>query len=77
MREEERKKDVPLASQLLSESIAISLRFCLPEQISKFEGCGASINFIMMFNTLLDIKNWWILNASGCKSPIQRKIQMR
>ena len=65
--------NVKLAAQLLSESVANSLRFCLQEQISNFEGCEATIKFIMMFNTIFDIMNSRNLIACNFKAPIQKK----
>ena len=65
--------NVELAAQLLSESIATSLEFCLEEKIHGFERCEATINFIRIFSTLFDILNSRNLNAKGCKCPIQDK----
>lgn len=70
LRDRRKKMNVKSAAQLLSESGANWLRFCLQEQISKFEGWEATINFIMMFNTLFDIMNSRNLNTSGYKFPI-------
>ena len=50
-----KKMNVKLAAQLLSESVAQSLRQCSDEKIIEFDGCDATIDFIMVFNTLFDI----------------------
>lgn len=49
--------NVKLAAQLLSESVAKSLQFCLDEQVNGFYGCEATINFISVFNALFDVMN--------------------
>ena len=48
-----KKMNVKLAAQLLSESVAKSLQFCLDEQISEFYGSEATVKFISVFNALL------------------------
>lgn len=68
-----KKMNVKLAAQLLSESVAKSLRFCLDEEIAEFKGCAATIEFIMIFNTLFDIMNTRHLNAGSYKCPMQHK----
>ena len=64
---------VKLAAQLLSESVGTSLRYCLDKKLSEFSGCQATIDFIVLFNTLFDIMNSRNLKSSGYKCPIQKK----
>jgi len=66
-----KKMNVKLAAQLLSDSVATSLEFCLKEQIPGFEGCSATINFVRMFNDLFDVFNSRNLHAHGFKRPLQ------
>lgn len=68
-----KKMNVKLAAQLLSESVAKSLQFCLDEQINEFNGCEATINFILVFNALFDVLNSRNLYSSGYKVPLQNK----
>lgn len=72
-----KKINVKLAAQLLSESVACSLGFCLQKQYQEFEGCKATIKFIRVFNNLFDILNSRNLNAFGWKSPFQDKNYMK
>ena len=48
-----KEMSVKLAAQLLSESVGTSLRYCLDEKLSEFSGCQVTIDFIVLFNTLL------------------------
>ena len=68
-----RKMNVKLAAQLLSESVATSLQFCLDEKLSDFKGCEATIEFIKIFNNLFDVLNSRNLCSSGFKRPISEK----
>lgn len=67
-----RKINVKLAAKLLSESVSQSLRFCLNEHIREFYCCEATIDFIMLFNSLFDIMNTTNFRAVGYKSPMKR-----
>lgn len=66
-----KKMNVKLAAQLLSESVATSLEFCLQEKLPGFEGCEATIKFIRLFNTLFDLLNSRNLKSYGFKRPLQ------
>lgn len=68
-----KKMNVKLAAQLLSESVACSLEFCLLEEFPEFEGCEATIKFIRIFNRLFDILNSRNLKASEWKCPVNYK----
>jgi hypothetical protein len=63
--------NVKLAAQLLSDSVATSLEFCLQQNMPDFEGCEATVNFIRVFDKLFDILNSRNLKASGYKRPLQ------
>ena len=65
--------NVRLASQLLSESVACSLEFCLKEGFTEFQGCDATMKFLRIFNKLFDILNSRNLRASNWKCPMQDK----
>ena len=68
-----KKMNVKLAAQLLSESVATSLRYCLEENINEFSGCEGTIDFIVLFNNLFDIlssRNW---KSCGYKRPVQKR----
>ena len=67
------QKSVKLATQLLNESVGTSLRNCLDKNLSDFSGCQATIDFIVLFNTLFDIMNARNLNSNVCKCLIQNK----
>lgn len=54
-----------LAAHLLSESVAMSLQFCRSESISEFKGCEATVDFVLMFNTLFDVTKSRNLRSSG------------
>lgn len=69
----ERKVNINLVTQLLSESVAASLEFCLDEQLSEFAGCKATIKFITVFNKLFDVLNSRNLFFSSFRSPLERK----
>lgn len=66
-----KKMNVKLAAQLLSDSVADSLQFCLDEKIEGFEGCEGTIQFIRTFNVLFDILNSRNLCSNGWKVPLQ------
>lgn len=51
------KMKVKLAVQLMSDSVANSLLYCLRNKIQGFEGCEATIDFVKTFNRLFDIMN--------------------
>ena len=68
-----KKMNVKLAAQLLSESVASSLEFCLKEKLPGFEGCEATITFIRFFNNLFDILNSRNVRSQGLKCPLQGK----
>lgn len=67
------KMNVKLAAQLLSESVACSLEFCLHEKFKEFEGCEATIKFVRFFNRLFDILNSRNLKACEWKCPMNNK----
>ena len=62
---------VKLAAQLLSDSVATSLEFCLKENMNGFDDCSATINFVRLINDLFDIFNSRNLHAYGFKRPLQ------
>ena len=68
-----KKMNVKLAAQLLSESVASSLQFCLNEKLPGFAGCESTIKFIRLFNNLFDILNSRNLNSTGYKNPLETK----
>jgi hypothetical protein len=70
-----KKINVKLAAQLLSDSVADSLQFCLDEKIEGFEGCEGTIKFIRTINILFDILNSRNLCSVGWKVPLQLKNQ--
>ena len=67
-----KKMNVKLAAQLLSESVASSLQFCLNEKLPGFEGCESTIKFIRIFNNLFDILNSRNLKSTEYKNPLQK-----
>ena len=69
--------NVKLAAQLLSESVADSLQFCLDENINGFQGCERTIVFIRTFNVLFDILNSRNLCDTGFKVPLQPKYESK
>jgi hypothetical protein len=68
-----KKMNVNLAAQLLSESVASSLEFCLKCGIAGFENCQPTIKFIRVFNGLFDILTSRNLCSKGLKAPLQEK----
>lgn len=65
-----KKMNVKLAAQLLSDSVADSLQFCLDNNIDGFAGCEATIKFIRVFNRVFDILNSRNLSSFGYKRPL-------
>ena len=65
------KMNVRLAAQILSDSVATSLEFCMSEGLAGFEHCDATVKFIRMFNKLFDVLNSRNLQGHGFKSPIR------
>lgn len=65
------KMNVRLAAQLLSESVAASLQFCVSEGLPDFEGCEPTIKFIRIFNRLFDLLTSRNLASKGYKRPMQ------
>ena len=65
--------NVKLAAQLLSESVAKSLQFCLYNNFREFKGCEATINFITIINYMFDIMDLRNLCSSDFKRPIQKE----
>lgn len=62
---------VKLATQLLSRSVATSLKLCEQKLSStKFLNTGATVNFIEKFNNLFDIMNSRKQERFGFKKPI-------
>jgi len=72
-----KKMNVRLAAQLLSESVACSLEFCLNEKLPGFEGCEPTIRFVRMFNNLFDILNSRNLKAFGFQGRFQPSNEAR
>ena len=68
-----KKMNVKLAAQVLSESVARSLQFCLDNKLVQFIGCEATIKFIEIFNNLFDILNSRSLFAKGYKRPMREE----
>jgi hypothetical protein len=66
-----KKMNVKLAAQLLSQSVATSLEFCMRENLPDFVGAGPTIRFICMFDKLFDVLNSRNLMAKGFKRPIK------
>ena len=66
-----KKMNVKLAAQLLSDSVAKSLKFCINGKIDGFEGCEGTIMFVEIFNKLFDILNSRNLFAHGWNRPFQ------
>ena len=67
-----KKMSVKLAAQLFSESVGTSLRYCLDKKLGEFSGCQATIDFILLSNTLFDIMNSRNFKSSGYKYQIQK-----
>lgn len=62
---------VKLASQLLSQSVADALRFCMDNlKMNEFSEAGATIKFIEMFNIAFDILNSRSINCIGYKKAL-------
>ena len=68
---EKKKLNVRLAAQVMSESVATSLQFCLNEGVGGFTGCEATIDFIRLFDHLFDVLNSRNLKSFNWKSPMQ------
>ena len=66
-----RKMNVRLAAQLLSESVANSLQFCVENNLVEFKGCEGTIKFLRIFNNLFDILNSRNLCSRDYKCPLQ------
>jgi hypothetical protein len=66
-----KKMNVKLAAQLLSESVALSLEFCVQEKMPEFKGCEATVKFIRYFDRLFDVFNSRNLKANAYKRPLQ------
>jgi len=70
---EKNKMNVRLAAQLLSESVANSLEFCVKEGLTDFSNCEPTVKFLHMFNKLFDLLNSRNLHGFGFKAPLQEK----
>ena len=66
-----KKMNVKLGAQLMSESVACSLQYCLEEKLPGFVGCEATIKFIRTFNRLFDVLNSRNLKAFAFNKPLQ------
>ena len=66
-----KQMNVKLAVQLLSDSVADSLQFCLDQEIPGFQGCQGTIEFIRTLNALFDVMNSRNLSSYGWKRPLQ------
>lgn len=65
------KMKVRLAVQLLSESVADALEFCEEKlKLSEFRGCGATVQFIRLFNNAYDILNSRSIIPHGYKKAL-------
>jgi len=62
--------NVRLAAQILSDSVATFLEFCMSEGLDGIEHCDATIKFIRIFNKLFDVLNSRNLQGHGFKAPI-------
>lgn len=63
--------NVKLATQLLSRSVALAIKFCREElKLPEFVGSEATEKFIMTMNNMFDIFNSRNLKAHGCKHPL-------
>ncbi|CAI6370835.1 unnamed protein product [Macrosiphum euphorbiae] len=68
------KIKVKLASQLLSQSVADALRFCMDNlKMDEFSEAGATIKFIEMFNIAFDILNSRSIHCIGYKKALCRE----
>lgn len=68
------KMKVKLASQLLSRSVAEALLFCKDVlKLKEFEGCEATVRFILIINDAFDILNSRNLSEYGYKKPLCEK----
>lgn len=66
--------NVKLAAQLLSDSVADGLDFCLNElKLPEFNGCEGTIKFIRYCNKIFDILNSRVIvNKNPFKRPLSR-----
>ncbi|KAE9524080.1 hypothetical protein AGLY_015445, partial [Aphis glycines] len=68
------KMKVKLVSQLLSQSVADALRFCMNNlKMDEFSEAGATITFIEMFNIEFDILNSRSINCIGYKKALSKE----
>lgn len=72
------KMKVKLAVQLLSRSVAESLKFCKDKlNLNDFKNCDATINFVIIMNDAFDILNSHYLSGYGPKKRYAKKIYNR
>jgi len=64
------KMKVNLAAQVLSNSVAKALEFCLSIDMSQFYGCEATVKFIKTADRLFDILNSKNILAKNFKAPM-------
>ena len=68
----QQKMKVPLAVQLISDSVAGAIEFCSKDlKRVEFQGCEATVRFIRIFNRLFDIFNSRNPFAKESKSPMR------
>jgi hypothetical protein len=64
------KMNVKLAAQLLSNSNADAVRFCIENGISGFQGAEVTVDFLLNFNNAFDKLNARNPRGKGSKCPI-------
>ena len=62
---------VRLAAQVISSSVADSLKFCQSQNFEGFENCDATIEFLQRFDRLFDILNSKNPLAKNYKAPLK------
>ena len=62
--------NVPLAAQLFSNSVAVSLTHCKTMGLKEFDGCDATAKFLIAINDLFDILNSRSIRAYGYKKAL-------
>ena len=67
----EKRIKVKLAAQLLSESVASSLQFCLNKKLPGFDSFESTIKLISLFNNLFDILYSRNLKSRGYTNPLK------
>jgi len=62
---------VRLAAQVISSSVADSLKFCQSQNFESFDNCDATIEFLQRFDRLFDILNSRNPLAKNDKAPLK------